>query len=101
MKLKITINPPCDGERNIEIVTYTSTGERSHTIFSKEDEMYLLHGHYACGFIDGVLAAFGFSTEMEKQSIKDLMRIHVNKTIVLTYARLYCNIEIKEARNEK
>ena len=89
MKLKITIDPPCDGERNIEIVAYTDTGQRCNTIYSKEGVGYTIQGDYACGFLDGALAAFGFPTDIEKQSIKDLMRIHKNKTIVLTYDRLY------------
>lgn len=98
MRLKIVIKAPiCDGVRDIEISTYNEAGQRSQMFrteaISYEDQ-YLARGYYACGFVDGFLNSLGFSSELEKQCMKDLMRLHVGKSIVLEYEKQHCSVNI-------
>ncbi len=98
MRLKILIKAPNgEGVREVEISTYDKAGQQRSKFFTMPapyEEQYLVRGYYLSGFLDGCLSALDFSSELEKQGINDLMRLHVGQSIVLEYEQQHCSVNI-------
>ena len=88
MKLKIWIKKQEEGKREVEISIYEKEKEKSIFMLTEaanEGEPHAVKWYYASGVIDGALASLGFSVQEENWAIKDMIRLHPDKSVMMVW----------------